>query len=454
VPRIHAGGRLARFSIEGKLTLFCLALIVGATLLVALFEYLLGDPHVATAIALALVAPAAVIFSRRFAAGLRRTLSALSDGIVSLKDNDFSVSVAQRQDDELGELVKAYNGLGATLRDERQDLLQRELLLDTVIQSTPLALLLTDETGHVMYSNLAARQLFSGGKKPEGLTLAVLLGAVPAAMRDAFMAGRDTLFSVDVGAEPEIFHLTCRGFRLNTRPHQLYLLKQLTRELSAQEVATWKKVIRVIAHELNNSLAPISSLAHSGRQLARSADTTQLDRVFSTIEDRAAHLKTFIDGYARFAKMPQPRLAQVEWPPFLEMLAAIVPFRIGGEVPKASAHFDPAQLQQVLINLLKNAQESGSALQDIELAIDTVGEGWQIRVLDRGAGMSDTVLRNALLPFYSTKPTGTGLGLTLCREILDAHGGRLTLANREGGGLAVTLWLPGAVQDALQPRGA
>jgi len=400
------------------------------------------------------VAPAAVIFSRQFAAGLRRTLSALADGIVSLKDNDFSVSVAQRQDDELGDLVRAYNGLGATLRDERQDLLQRELLLDTVIQSTPLALLLTDEAGHVMYSNLAARQLFSGGKKPEGLTLATLLGAVPATVREAFMAGRDTLFSVDVGPEPEIFHLTCRGFRLNTRPHQLYLLKQLTRELSAQEVATWKKVIRVIAHELNNSLAPISSLAHSGRQLARSADTSQLDRVFSTIEDRAAHLKTFIDGYARFAKMPQPRLAEVEWPAFLEMLAAIVPFRLAGEAPKARAHFDPAQLQQVLINLLKNAQESGSAPQDIELEIGSAGVGWQIRVLDRGSGMNETVLRNALLPFYSTKPTGTGLGLTLCREILDAHGGRLTLANREGGGLAVTLWLPAVLQNPLQPRSA
>lgn len=399
----------------------------------------------ATAIALALLAPAVVFFSRHFANRLRRTLSALADGIVSLKDNDFSVSVAQRHDDELGELVKAYNGLGATLRDERQDLLQRELLLDTVIQSTPLALLLTDEAGHVMYSNLAARQLFSGGRKPEGLKLSVLLGAVPAPMREAFAAGRDTLFSVEVGAEPEIFHLTCRGFRLNTRPHQLYLLKQLTRELSAQEVATWKKVIRVIAHELNNSLAPISSLAHSGRQLARSPEhSAQLDRVFNTIEERAAHLKTFIDGYARFAKMPQPRLAEGEWSSFLELLTAVVPFRVSGAVPQARGWFDPAQLQQVLINLLKNAQESGSPPDDIEIAIEQVGTGWQLRVLDRGPGMSETVLRNALLPFYSTKPTGTGLGLTLCREVLEAHGGRITLANREGGGLAVTLWLPGA----------
>jgi len=112
-------------------------------------------------------------------------------------------------------------------------------------------------------------------------------------------------------------------------------------------------------------------------------------------------------------------------------------------VPHERGHFDPAQLQQVLINLLKNAQESGSSPDDIEVGIEAAGGGWQIRVLDRGAGMSETVLRNALLPFYSTKPTGTGLGLTLCREVLEAHGGRITLANREGGGLAVTLWIPG-----------
>jgi two-component system nitrogen regulation sensor histidine kinase NtrY len=434
---------MARFSLEGKLALFTGILVGAATLVVALLARYFDDLRIAAAVALVLLVPAAVLLSRRFARRMHRALNAITDGITSLKDSDFSVSVAQDQEDELGDLIRAYNGIGATLRDERQDLLQRELLLDTVIQSTPLALLLTDDAGHILYSNLAARELFSGGRKPEGLKLSALLAATPAPLRDAFVACRDTLFTVDLGPEPEIFHLTCRGFRLNTRPHQLYLLKQLTRELNAQEVATWKKVIRVIAHELNNSLAPISSLAHSGRRLAHSPDATQLDRVFGTIEERAAHLKNFIEGYARFAKMPQPRLAEVEWPAFLELLAAMGRFRVHGAVPHERARFDPAQLQQVLINLLKNAEESGSSPEDIEVAIDAVGGGWQIRVLDRGAGMSETVLRNALLPFYSTKPTGTGLGLTLCREVLEAHGGRITLANREGGGLTVTLWIPG-----------
>ena len=433
---------MARFSLEGKIALLT-ATCAGLTAAISLaLEHALGVTWLSLLIALAIAVPLIVIFTRRFARPLRRTLRALTDGISSLRDNDFSVSIATQRRDELGELVTAYNSLGGILRDERQDLFQRELLLDTVIQSTPLALVLTSDSGRVLYSNVAARQLFHAGRKLEGLELGTLLRQAPAALREAFAAERDTLFTVPIGGEPEIFHLSRRGFLLNARHHQLYLLKQLTRELNAQEVATWKKVIRVIAHELNNSLAPISSLAHSGQQLVRAAQLDRLDRVFATIGERAAHLKTFIDGYARFAKLPQPRIATVDWATFLELLSAAVPFRIEGAVPREAAEFDPAQLQQVLINLLKNAHESGSAPEEVRIAIDAGTNVWQLNVLDRGSGMSEAILRNALLPFYSTKPTGTGLGLTLSREVLEAHGGRITLANREGGGLAVALWLP------------
>jgi two-component system, NtrC family, nitrogen regulation sensor histidine kinase NtrY len=438
---------MRRFSLEGKFALFAVLIAGGSAVLAILLERYIDLVGTAIVFALVLVIPLAIWTGKRFITPARHTLNAVADGIVSLKDNDFSMSIADQRQDELGELVRAYNSLGGRLREERQTLLQRELMLDTVIQSTPLALLLTDDAGHILYSNLAARQLFSAGRKPEGLKLDTLLENAPVAMREAFLALRDTLFTVAIADEPEIFHLTCRGFRLNARPHRLYLLKQLTRELNAQEVATWKKVIRVIAHELNNSLAPISSLAHSGKQLALSPDPKQLERVFATIGERAAHLKSFIDGYARFAKLPKPQVAEVEWPSFLDLLGAAVPFSVRGPVPHERAQFDVAQMQQVLINLLKNAHESASAAESIELEIERIGSGWQLRVLDRGPGMSDTVLRNALLPFYSTKPTGTGLGLTLCREVLEAHGGRITLANREGGGLAVTLWLPGIVAD-------
>jgi nitrogen fixation/metabolism regulation signal transduction histidine kinase len=387
-----------------------------------------------------LVSSALVI--RHAGARARRLLRALTDGITSLRDRDFSVSIAKDRDDEFGELISAYNSLGAVMRSERQSLYQRELLLDTVIQSTPLALVLTDARGAVVYSNLAARQLLLAGRKLEGFSFNAILERAPEQLREAVAGGQDTLFTMMVEGEAEIFHLSLRRFVLNAQSHHLYLLKKLTRELNAQEVATWKKVIRVIAHELNNSLAPISSLAHSGGLLVERGDTAALPRVFATIEERAAHLHAFIDGYAHFAKLPKPRVATVQWREFLRRLTDTIEFEPDVDGLPGDARFDAAQLEQVLINLVKNAHESGSPASEVRLRIRAQARGLLMQVADRGCGMSEDVLQQALLPFYSTKTAGTGLGLTVSREIIEAHGGRLNVSNRDGGGLVVSLWLP------------
>jgi two-component system nitrogen regulation sensor histidine kinase NtrY len=409
----------------------------------AIAEHFLGSPWLAalaTALAITpLVSWAGTMLTSRWS----RTTRALTDGIASLKDRDFSVSVTPATLDEMGDLVTTYNGLGDRLRVERQSLYQRELMLDTVIQATPLALVLTNAADAVLYSNTTARQLFGEGRKLEGERFSRYLDAAPAPLREAIDRGGDTLFTLEIGGEPQVYHVSQRQFLLNSLPHRLLLLKQLTREINSQEVATWKKVIRVIAHELNNSLAPISSLAHSGQILARSPpDPEQLTRVFATIEDRARHLAGFIEGYSQFAKLPHPRLAPVSWDVLLERLRVVVTFRLVNPPPQRAASFDTAQMEQALINLLKNARESGSLPDDIELAVALAAQGFTIEVRDRGPGFTPAALENALVPFYSTKETGTGLGLTLCREIVEAHGGRLRIANREGGGALVALWLP------------
>ena len=407
--------------------------------------YFFRSPVIAALAGLLAAAPFVMWIATLVTRPWSRVVRAVSDGIVSMRDHDFSVSIRKISNDEIGDLVVAYNALGDLLRRERLDLYQRELLLDTVIQTTPLVMVLTNSSGRVVYSNIAARQLFNEGRKLEGLDFLALLQQSPVALREAVTGRTDTLFTMEIEGEPQVYHLSQRRFHLNAQPQQLLLLKQLTRELAAQEVAVWKKVIRVIAHELNNSLAPINSLAHSGRLLA--GENPQLDRVFATIGDRAAHLASFIDGYARFAKLPRPLPTAVDWAPFIGRLQAAMPFRLDSALPSRPGSFDASQLEQVLINLLKNAAESGSRQDEIAVKVRDSGSEFVIEVADGGSGLTQAVLRDALLPFFSTKATGTGLGLTLCREIVEAHGGRLSLANRTDGttGAVVTLWIPSVV---------
>jgi nitrogen fixation/metabolism regulation signal transduction histidine kinase len=429
------------FSLEGKLAALLGGALIAAAVLTGALTYWLPPGYAAGATVLLLGLPLLIV-ARSTIAPVQSLLRALSGGVASYRDGDFSTSLLDTRRDEFGELIKAHNELGSVLREQRQNLLQRELLLDTMVQNSPTALLLIDASGYVVYANLAARSLLNDGRAMNGLAFTKLAAECPVPLRAALIAHQDGLFSVDLDGETETFHLAQKGFRLHGRNHRMYLIKRLTRELSRQEVQTWKKVIRVISHELNNSLAPISSLAHSGRELAGKGEVGRLAPVFDTIEDRARHLHAFIAGYAEFAKLPQPRIESVAWAPFLHGLAQQYPYRLIGEAPAQAAQFDRAQVEQVLINLLKNAHEAGGPADAVELVLTQRAADVRMEVRDRGSGMNETVLANALLPFYSTKRSGTGLGLALAREIIEAHGGRITLANRDGGGLAVGIVLP------------
>ncbi|HEX5304944.1 MAG TPA: ATP-binding protein [Dyella sp.] len=456
-------------SLEGRLSLLLLlAGLVGVLIYVGVTEWPLpqalawlhNDLQVGEApplqmgfvvglvISMAVLVPVALWMAAVVMSPVSRLLRALEGSVASYRDGDFSISLVVDRRDELGELIAMHNALGQTLRDQRQHLVQRELLLDTVVQNTPVALVLTDAGDRVAYANIAARHLFNAGRSLHGLVFAEVLADAPPALREAVERGEDALLTVEMDNSEETFHLSQRAFRLQGRPHRLQLFRRMTRELSRQEVASWKRVIRVISHELNNSLAPISSLAHSGAELARRGETERLPGVFATIGERSRHLHGFIAGYASFAKLPAPRKATIDWAPFLEALALNCRYRLAGTVPEQPGWFDPAQVEQVLINLIKNAHEAGGPEDEVTLALQVLGRDLRIEVADRGPGMSDTVLAQALLPFYSTKRSGTGLGLALAREIAEAHGGRIALANREGGGLQVSLLLPlGAPRD-------
>jgi nitrogen fixation/metabolism regulation signal transduction histidine kinase len=429
-------------SLEGKLAVLLVATMLCGIGVTELLLRWLWSPQIALLIAPLVLIPLAVFVARTVTAPLSSLLRALAGSVVSFRDGDFSVSLADTRRDEFGDLVRAHNALGQVLRAERQHLFQRELLLDTMVQNSPTALVLVEPGDHVVYANLAARSLLNGGRAMNGLSFAAISAECPQPLQQVLATQQDGLFSVTIEREEETFHLAQKTFRLQGREHRLFLLKRLTRELSRQEVQTWKKVIRVISHELNNSLAPISSLAHSGRELARIGDGARLTPVFDTIEERARHLHGFIRGYAEFAKLPQPRPERVAWPDFLDGLARHYAFSRSGPLPAHEGWFDRAQVEQALINLLKNAHEAGGATETVEVAVAQRPGEVRIEVRDRGHGMNETVLANALLPFYSTKRSGTGLGLALAREVAEAHGGRIAISNRDGGGLIVTLALP------------
>ena len=329
-----------------------------------------------------------------------------------------------------------------------------EGVVAAIADSNPDAVVFFNDSGHIRYANPTARELFFDGVAPEGQNFLRLMASAPPMLREALLGESDRLFNIEVDGQRETFHAARRNFTLADELHTLLIVKHLTREISRREVDILKRVIRVISHEVNNSLAPVSSLVHSARKIAQNPDPgAKLTRVFDTIEERTRHLATFLEGYATMARLPEPRAQRIEWEPFLRHLGELHPGLILPESPSEPGYFDPVQIEQVLINLFKNAVEAGSNKEGIELSarVDPSGET-ELKVRDRGPGFSEEALRSALLPLYTTKERGSGMGLALCREIAEAHGGSIGLGNAPDGGGWVAIRLPGRRKDDSHSR--
>lgn len=322
---------------------------------------------------------------------------------------------------------------------------EREQLLQTLLDASPFAIVFYADAGRIVYANRFAQQLFFEEQPAEGKNFLRLVQSGPMAFRPALLGARDEIAGFDIDGQRETYHFARRTFPFADEPHTLLVVRQLTREVARHEIEVLKRVVRLISHEVNNSLGPVSSLIHSARQIVKSGERLErLERVFHTVDERAKHLAEFIAGYAALAKLPRPQPRDVDWGALLARLRALYPEAQLLALEGARGHFDPVQIEQALINLLKNASEAGGPLDQVKLEVNELeGGAVEVRVMDAGAGFTPDALEHALLPFYTSKPGGSGVGLALVREVVDAHGGQLTLGGRAGGGALVTLRLPG-----------
>ncbi len=422
-----------KLSSQSRLNLLCLLL----TLLALLIQLSVAGPNSLLSWMICSAGIGLAVLQHYAIKPLQQEIQALNLHAQNLQDGSFNTSANQLAVNELLPLAHSLTTMSAQLRSERATLYQRELLLDTVLQSSPSALLLTDTSGTVLMSNPAARQLLNAGKSLNGCKLERVVTKVPELAKAIRQKQQGLLHLPDTS----IWHLSLSQFQLNQKQHHLVLLKPMTREIQREELTAWKKLLRVICHELNNTLAPLSSVAFSGKQRALQLEQTELAQLFNSLSERSQALNQFVQAYIQFAKLPQPNLREVNWPRLINQLQDLYDFELVGNLPRAIWLADSQQLQQLLLNLLKNAHESGSAPALISLQFSESPTQLTLTLQDGGGGMSTEQLQHALVPFYTSKNGGSGIGLTLCRDIIEAHGGSISLRNNPPG-LQVSLSLP------------
>jgi nitrogen fixation/metabolism regulation signal transduction histidine kinase len=371
-----------------------------------------------------------------FAAALRERvvfpMQTLANLLGALREGDFSIrGRSPRPDDALGEVMREINTLGVTLREQRLGAMEATTLLRTVMREIDVAIFTFDEHSRLRLLNRAGERLLDApterllGQTAAELHLEHCLDGPSQATLQAAFPGRAGRWGV-------------RRTRIRERglPLDLVVISDITEALREQELQAWQRLVRVLGHELNNSLAPIKSIAGSLESILAREPLPEdwlddVTRGLKVIHSRSDSLTRFVGAYARLAKLPRPQLQPLVVGECVQR-AASLETRVAVDVepgPEAVIQGDPDQLEQVLINLLRNATDA---------ALTTGGRvraGWkkdggtvEIWVEDDGPGLAATA--NLFVPFFTTKPGGSGIGLVLSRQIAEAHGGELALENR------------------------
>lgn len=362
-----------------------------------------------------------------------RPLQILSNLLAALREGDYSIRARGAGiDDALGLAFAEVNALSEPLREQHLGALEATAFLRKVMAEIDVAVFALDEERKLRLVNRAGERLLGQpaerlvGRSADGLGLERCLSGEP----------RRVIETAFPAASVGRWELRRSTFRQGGMPHQLIVLTDLSKTLREEERQVWQRLVRVLSHEINNSLAPIKSIAGSlqdllKRQPAPEDRDVDLERGLTVIAGRAEALNRFMGAYARLARLPRPQLGPLavsEWVRRAGELEKRLPVKVV-EGPALEIKADGDQLDQALINLIGNAVDASLETGGgVTLSWDRSDGLVEVHVLDEGPGLTDTA--NVFVPFFTTKLHGTGIGLALSRQIAEAHGGSLTLENR------------------------